>query len=195
MKNKKMLNTSTLVKIAILSAIGYMLMFISIPIPIFFPGFLKIDISDVCAMLGGLSTGPFAGVIIVFIKNLLQVVTGMSTTGGVGEFANFLIEGIFIFIVSTMYKNNFKSLIKGLLLGTLAMIIAGCFVNYFIILPAYEMVGFPIEVVVSMANAINKLVTDKMSFVICMVAPFNALKAVIISLITIPLYKKLDRVL
>ena len=103
MKKTKILSTSALVKISILSAIGYILMFISIPLPMLFPDFLKIDISDLTALLGGIALGPMAGVTIAFLKNLLQFVTGMSTTGGVGEFANFLIGGSFVFTVSYIY--------------------------------------------------------------------------------------------
>ena len=58
MKKTKILSTSALVKISILSAIGYILMFISIPLPMLFPDFLKIDISDLTALLGGISLGP-----------------------------------------------------------------------------------------------------------------------------------------
>lgn len=197
MKTNKAFTTSTLVKIGILSAIGYILMFISIPLPALFPGFLKIDVSDLTALLGGMSLGPVAGLTIAFIKNLLQVVTGMSTTGGVGEFANFLIGGAFVFTVSVMYKNkkDLSSVIKGLLLGTVAMTIAGCLANYFIILPAYEMVGWSTEAVVSMGAAINPAVNDKMSFIIWMIAPFNVLKAAIMAVLTVPLYKKTEKVL
>lgn len=197
MKTNKVFTTSTLVKVGILSAIAYILMFISIPLPALFPGFLKIDISDLPALLGGISLGPVAGLTIAFIKNLLQVVTGMSTTGGVGEFANFLIGGAFVFTVSVIYKNKkeLSSVVKGLLLGTIVMTIAGCLANYFIILPAYEMVGWSTEAVVSMGAAINPAINDKMSFIIWMIAPFNVLKAVIMSVLTAPLYKKTEKVL
>ena len=104
MKSTKFLTVSTLVKISILSAIGYILMFISVPLPMLFPEFLKIDISDLTALLGGISLGPMAGITIAFLKNLLQFITGMSTTGGVGEFANFLIGGSFVFTVSYIYS-------------------------------------------------------------------------------------------
>ena len=103
MKETKLLSTSMLVKISILSAIGYILMFISIPLPMLFPNFLKIDISDLPALLGGISLSPMAGVTIAFLKNLLQFLTGMSSTSGVGEFANFLIGGSFVFTVSYIY--------------------------------------------------------------------------------------------
>lgn len=197
MKKTNLLSTSTLVKIAILSAIGYILMFISVPLPMLFPGFLKIDISDLTALLGGVALGPLAGVTIAFLKNLLQFVTGMSTTGGVGEFANFLIGGSFVFTVSYIYskKRELSGVIIGLLAGMMVMTIVGCVSNYFIILPFYQTIGWPIDAVVAMGADINPTIDSKMSFVIWMIAPFNILKSGLMSLLTLPMYKKTEKIL
>ena len=197
MKRTKFLSTSTLVKISILSAIGYILMFISIPLPMLFPDFLKIDISDLTALLGGVALGPMAGVTIALLKNLLQFVTGMSTTGGVGEFANFLIGGSFVFTVSYIYskKRNIQGVIIGLVSGMVVMTVVGCVANYFIILPFYATIGWSIDAVVSMGAAINPAIDSKMSFIIWMIAPFNILKSGLISLLTLPMYKKTEKVL
>ena len=175
MKSTKFLTVSTLVKISILSAIGYILMFISVPLPMLFPEFLKIDISDLTALLGGISLGPMAGITIAFLKNLLQFITGMSTTGGVGEFANFLIGGSFVFTVSYIYskKRNIQGVIIGLVSGIVVMTVVGCIANYFIILPFYAWIGWSIDAVVSMGAAINPAIDSKMSFIIWMIAPFN----------------------
>nr|WP_317332731.1 ECF transporter S component [uncultured Romboutsia sp.] len=197
MKSTKFLTVSTLVKISILSAIGYILMFISVPLPMLFPEFLKIDISDLTALLGGIALGPMAGVTIAFLKNLLQFITGMSTTGGVGEFANFLIGGSFVFMVSYIYskKRNVSGVIVGLISGIIVMTVVGCIANYFIILPFYATIGWSIDAVVSMGSAINPAIDSKMSFVIWMIAPFNILKSGLMSLLTLPMYKKTEKVL
>ena len=197
MKKTKFLSTSKLVKISILSAIGYILMFISVPLPMLFPEFLKIDISDLTALLGGISLGPMAGVTIAFLKNLLQFITGMSTTGGVGEFANFLIGGSFVFTVSYIYskKRNIQGVIIGLVSGIVVMTVVGCIANYFIILPFYATIGWSIDAVVSMGAAINPAIDSKMSFIIWMIAPFNILKSGLMSLLTLPMYKKTEKIL
>lgn len=197
MKSTKFLTVSTLVKISILSAIGYILMFISVQLPMLFPEFLKIDISDLTALLGGISLGPIAGVTIAFLKNLLQFITGMSTTGGVGEFANFLIGGSFVFTVSYIYskKRNIQGVIIGLVSGMVVMTVVGCVANYFIILPFYATIGWSIDAVVSMGAAINPVIDSKMSFVIWMIAPFNILKSGLMSLLTLPMYKKTEKIL
>ncbi len=197
MKRTKFLKTSTLVKISILSAIGYILMFISVPLPMLFPEFLKIDISDLTALLGGISLGPMVGISIAFLKNLLQFITGMSTTGGVGEIANFLIGGSFVFTVSYIYskKRNVSGVIIGLISGIVIMTIVGCIANYFIILPFYSTIGFSIDAVVSMGSKINPAINDKLTFVIWIIAPFNILKSGIMSLLTLPMYKKTEKIL
>ena len=197
MKSTKFLTVSTLVKISILSAIGYILMFISVPLPMLFPEFLKIDISDLTALLGGISLGPMVGVSIAFLKNLLQFITGMSTTGGVGEIANFLIGGSFVFTVSYIYskKRNVSGVIIGLISGIIIMTIVGCIANYFIILPFYSTIGFSIDAVVSMGSKINPAIKDKLTFVIWIIAPFNILKSGIMSLLTLPMYKKTEKIL
>ena len=195
-KRTKFLTPTTLVKISILSAIGYILMFISVPLPMLFPEFLKVDISDLPALLGGIALGPMAGVTIAFFKNLLQFITGMSTTGGVGEFANFLIGGSFVFTDSYIYskKRDVAGVIIGLISGIIVMTIVGCIANYFIILPFYSKIGWSIDAVVAMGSAINPAINNKLSFVIWIIAPFNILKSGIMSLLTLPMYKKTEKI-
>lgn len=191
-KKHKAMSTNTMTKVAILSAISYILMFISMPIPGLFPDFLKIDISDVPAIFGGMALGPFAGFMIVFIKNLFQAMTA-STTAWIGEIANLLIGGSYVVIVSLVYRNkkNLKGLLVGFILGTIAMVIVGCLTNYYMLLPFYGKI-MPMEAIIDMGNLINPKVTDLGSFVIWMIAPFNLVKAILISLITLPLYKKME---
>src|SRR5574344_1733770 len=120
-RKPRLVSAKTIAKIGVLSAIAYVLMFISVPLPIF-PSFLKIDLSDIPAIFGGISLGPIAGLVIVIIKNFLQGITA-STTGGVGEFANIMIGGSYVLIiclVSRMFKNA-KGVFIGGLLGTIVM--------------------------------------------------------------------------
>jgi len=193
LNSSKKIETSTLVKVGVLSSIGYILMFIAIPIPFLFPDFLKIDISDLPVLIGGITLGPIFGVLIAFIKNLLQFLTGMSTTGGIGELANFLIGASLVFASSMLFKNN-KNLVKALLFGVIAMTLMGVLSNYFLILPFYSTI-MPIEDVIEMASVINPNITGKIDFIIWMIVPFNILKGFIISSITVLTYDKIKKVL
>ena len=49
--------------------------------------------------------------------------------------------------------------------------------------------------VVAMGSAINPIIDSKMSFIIWMIAPFNILKSGLISLLTLPMYKKTEKIL
>ncbi|MEG0857133.1 MAG: ECF transporter S component [Terrisporobacter sp.] len=195
-KKTNSISTKTIAKIGVLSAIAYVLMFISIPLPIF-PSFLKIDLSDIPAIFGGMSLGPMAGLAIVIVKNLLQGLTA-STTGGVGEFANVIIGGSYVLIVCLFYRTwkNYKGVIAGGLVGIAVMTVIGCIINYYIMLPLYSTVyGMPMDVIIQMGTVINPKVKDLFSFVVWMIAPFNIVKAGLMTVVVLPLFKKMEKML
>lgn len=192
---KKHISAKVIALIGILSAISYFLRFIEIPLPIF-PPFLKIDLSDVVAVFGGISMGPVAGFIIVMLKNLLQALTG-STTGGVGEFANILISGPYVIMICVFCKKvkSYKNVVIGAIIGTILMAIVGAIVNYLITFPLYAKIMIPMEVIIGMGNALNPRVTDLFSFMIWLIIPFNLLKGAIMTVVILPLYKKIEKIL
>src|SRR5690606_31303861 len=96
----KQTKVSRYVVIGMLSAVSYVLMLLDFPLP-GFPSFLKIDFSDIPALLGAIIMGPGTGVLIELFKNMIDVLTtGSETRGPVGHFANFTWETTFI---STAY--------------------------------------------------------------------------------------------
>ncbi len=195
-KSSRVISSKTIAKIGVLSAIAYILMFISLPLPIF-PSFLKIDVSDIPAIFGGMSLGPWAGFTIVVVKNLLQAITA-STTGGVGEFANVIIGGSYVLIICLAYRKiqSRKGILIGGLLGTIVMTIIGCIVNYYVMIPLYATVyGMPLDAIIQMGTIINPKVVDLFTFVVWMIAPFNILKASLMTIVTLPLYKKIGNLL
>ncbi|MDY4575962.1 MAG: ECF transporter S component [Intestinibacter sp.] len=188
-------STRLIAQIGILAAISYLLRFFEIPLPIF-PPFLRIDLSDVVAVFGGISMGPVAGFVIVVIKNLLQAITG-STTGGVGEIANVLIAGPYVLMICLFCRKvkSYKNVLIGAVLGTIAMAIVGAVVDYFIVFPLYAKVMVPMEVIIQMGTVLNPRVTDLFSFMIWLVVPFNIVKGAIMTVVILPLYKKVEKIL
>ena len=73
---------------ALLAAVAAVLQFVEFSIPIM-PAFVKLDISDLPALLGTFSLGPVYGAAIQLVKNLLHLPFGSSA--GVGELSNFLL--------------------------------------------------------------------------------------------------------
>ena len=193
-KSKKTMSTRVVAQIGILAAISYFLRFIEFPWPIS-PSFLKLDFSDVVAFFGGLSMGAVPGFIIVVIKNLLQAVSG-STTGGVGEIANILIAGPYVLMICFMCRNvkNYKNVLLGGVLGTAIMAIVGAVVDYYIVFPLYALV-MPMDVIIKMGTVLNPKVTDLFTFMIWIVVPFNIVKGAIMTVVILPLYKKMEKIL
>ena len=72
--------THNLTVAAMLSAVAFILMFIEFPLPMLIPSFVKMDFSDLPALLGAFALGPVYGVAISFMKNLLHIVVKGTST-------------------------------------------------------------------------------------------------------------------
>jgi riboflavin transporter FmnP len=168
-------------------------MLIEFPIPLF-PLFLKMDFSDLPALIAALSMGPLSGVAVELIKNILHGILA-GHTAFIGETANFLVGLSFILTVSLVNghsRSRTKAVYAGLA-GTAAMAVSAAALNYFIFLPLYEAVlGIPVEAVIRMASAVNRFVTDKWSLILWSMVPFNLLKGMILTVILSLLYRKLE---
>ncbi len=191
----KKMALSTLTKIALLAAVAGVLMLFEAPLW-FAPSFYKLDLSELAVMVGALSMGPAAGAMIELIKILLNFVLNGTITGGVGEFANFLIGCSFVVPAAWIYRRqrNIKGMLLGMAAGIVCMVLLGSVINYFILLPVYATVfGQPLEFFIQMGNALNPAIVDLKTFILFAVAPFNLLKGIIISALTFLLYRKLGR--
>ena len=82
---------------AVLAAVAFLLAFFELPLPLS-PSFARMDLSDLPALIGAFAFGPASGVMIELIKNLLQLFS--TSTGGVGELANYLMGASFVGIAA-----------------------------------------------------------------------------------------------
>jgi len=177
-----------------LAAVSFVLMLLSFPLAAFFPPFLKLDLSDLPAVLGGFALGPIAGIFIEMIKNILNILIKGTDTGGVGELSNFIVGCCFVVPASLIYmrRKTRKNAVLGLLAGTVAMTIGACFSNYYIILPLYQQF-MPLEQIV--ASSPFAAVKDIKTFILFAIVPFNLFKSMVISLAALLIYKKLSPIL
>jgi riboflavin transporter FmnP len=194
-------STKQLVTIGLLSALSYVLMLVHFPFK--YLGFLEFEFSDIPAVIAALAYGPLAGVVVELIKNLVKALTA-STTGMVGELANFLISSAFIIPVGILYKlrmakkNQTVSMNKNaagsktwdglymlfvFTIGTISMATAGALLNYFVMLPLYAKLFGGMDVIVGIASANVSAVKDLASLVIIGITPFNIVKGIYISAI------------
>ena len=184
-------------QIGMLSAIATVLMLFEIPLP-FAPSFYEIDFSEVPILIGSFAMGPLAGATIEFIKILLNFAINGTVTAGVGEIANFLIGCALVVPAALIYKNKHtrNGALIGMITGTVFMAVVGCFMNAFILLPAYaKAFKMPLDALVGMGTAVNKHITDLKTFVLLAVGPFNLLKGALVSLIVFLVYKKISPIL
>lgn len=193
----KDMKTKTLTKIGILGAVSFILMMIEFPLP-FAPAFYKLDFSEVAVLMGGFALGPVAAVWIEALKVTLNLLFQGSITAGVGEIANFLIGISFVVPASMIYTKHKtkKNAMKGLIHGTIWMAVMGFVLNYFVLLPAYSyFLKMPIEALVGMGAAIIPAIDTKFKFVLLATTPFNLFKGIVVSVVTLYLYKHISPLL
>ena len=180
-KEKKRISTKVIAQIGVLGAIAMVLMLFDIPLP-FAPTFYKIDFSEVPVLVGAFTMGPVAGALIELVKILL----------------NFLIGCAMCIPASLIYQklHSRKGAIIGMVTGTVFMTIVGCFINAYLLLPAYAAAfHMPIDALVAMGTAVNSHINSLLTFVLLSVAPFNLLKGFLVSLIVFLIYKKISPIL
>lgn len=170
--------TNKMIKISLLSAIAVILMYVDVPVIPPFP-WLKMDLSDVPALIGAFGFGPIVGVIIELFKNILYILIKGSGTGFVGETANFLIGSALVLPAGIIYHRNKskKNAILGMALGAISIEIVGILANVYFLLPAYGM---------HMSQA------ELIKYVTVGLLPLNGAKAMIVSIITYFLYKRVS---
>ncbi|MGN0335718.1 MAG: ECF transporter S component [Lachnospiraceae bacterium] len=191
-------HTRKLVEIAMLGAVSAILMFFEFPLPFIAPSFYEMDLSEVPVLIGAFALGPAAGATIELLKVLLKLLIKGTTTAFVGDLANFLVGCAFVMPAALIYKykKSKKNALIGMAAGTVIMAAVGCFINAYILLPTYAAAfGMPIEAFIEMGTAINANITNIFTFVILAVAPFNLIKGLVISLITLFIYKYISPIL
>ena len=195
--SKKLLTTKTMVQIGLLSAAAIILMLFEIPLW-FAPPFYKIDFSEVPVIVGALALGPIAGILIELVKIILNFLIDGTMTAGVGELANFVIGCSLVVPAAMIYKKNKtkKSAMIGLAVGTVFMTAIGCVLNAYLLLPAYATAfHLDIQKLIDMGTAINPNINSLWTFILLAVAPFNFIKGLLVSLVTLLIYKRISMIL
>ena len=174
---------------AMLSAIAFVLMFLDTAVPIM-PSFIKLDLSELPALVASFALGPVYGVVVCLIKNLLHLL--MTTTGGVGELSNFILGAAFVLPAGLIYqhKKTKKNAILGAIIGALTMAVISFPSNLFIVYPVYYNF-MPKDVIVSAYQALVPFANID-SIIKCLLffnVPFTFVKGLISAIITILIYQ------
>ena len=192
-KKSSFQNVRMLTMTAALSAIAFVLAFFEFPVPLS-PSFARIDLSDLPALIGAFAYGPVSGVLIELVKNALQLLT--SSTGGIGELANFIMGSSFVVAAGLIYKHHKtkKTAILACLIASVIMGVVVTVVNYFILLPVFE-AFMPLDQLIASFGEFMPFIKKKLDVVLFNAFPFNLLKGIGISIVTMLLYKRLTPIL
>ena len=180
---------------AMLGAVAAVLMYLEFPIPIM-PAFVKLDVSELPALIASFAYGPVSGVLVCLIKNLIKLPS--TSTAAVGELFNFVMGALFVGVAGIVYKRNKtrKGAIVGALLGALVMAVVSVPYNYFIVYPAYVvMYHLPLEAIIGMYQAINPSVDGLLTCLLVFNLPFTFVKGVLDALLCFLIYKPLSPIL
>ena len=184
------MNVRYLTVTAMLSAIAFILMFLDFSVPVM-PNFIRMDLSELPALIGAFAMGPACGVWVCLVKNLLHLF--MTSTGGVGELSNFVLGVAFVLPAGLIYKHkkNKKSAITGALIGALCMALFSFPCNYFVVYPIYTKM-MPMDVIIGAYQAIVPSVKELWQCLLFFNVPFTFVKGLFSVLITMVVYKKIS---
>ena len=192
--NTKKKNLRMIAVTAIMSALSAVLMFVEFSIPIM-PAFIKLDVSELPALITSFTFGPVCGVAVCLVKNLIHLF--VTSTFGVGELSNFILGAIFVFVAGMFYKHkhNRKYALIGAMTGDLAMAVPCFFVNLFFVYPIYIKLMLPEEAILGMYRAILPSVDSLWKAILIFNVPFTFVKGLISVAITFIVYPKLSPIL
>ena len=179
---RKVFTTKNISGMAVFSALSFIVYLLEIPIFASTPAsFLQLDLSNVFVMLAGFMYGPIPAILITIVKETIHITVG--STGGVGELANTIITTAYVLIPSIVYTKR-----KGLKTVIFTLVIA-CIVQVGVSVIVNRYVNFPFFTG-STPFVITQTSETLFSALWVYVLAFNAIKSVVISILTVVLYKK-----
>ena len=193
---KKQQTTAYIVKIAMLSAVAFLLNLIDFPVPLM-PSFVKLDISDLPALLGSFALGPVAGVIIEVLKNVLKVIVRGTSTQFVGELFSIVMGGVFVVVAGLIYKakHTRAGAVIAAVVGAVAMAVASLPMNYYVVYPLYATLFGGMDRIIGAYRAIWGGAGDLFTCLSVFNIPFTFVKGMLDALICFLIYKPLSPLL
>ena len=169
--------TRRLTVLALLCAISVALVyFIRFP---FFPAasHLEYDPADIPILIGTFITGPVGGLLLTVAASAVQAMTVSAKAGWIGFCMHVFATGTYVIVAGNIYRKNKSKngAVISVIFGTLAMTVVMIPLNL-IFTPMY---GVPIDIV--------------KESIVPFIIPFNLLKASINGVITLLLYRVVEK--
>ena len=166
-------------KVAVLSALAFLLMFVP-AVPIFPPApFLTYEPSEIPALVGGLLLGPSAGMAVIAVKSLLMLIYRCDPLSILGTAMNALAGVSLVGVASWRLRKNPRGVIRGIAMAVLVMTAVMVVANYFV----FELFMKLLGVSSSLSSA---------QYVVAFCAPFNVMKGVLSGTLGYVIFKRLS---
>ena len=195
-----MTNTHTRIReltvTAMLCAVATILMFLDFSLPMVIPSFVKMDVSELPALLASFSLGPVYGIAVCLVKNILNVIFHGST-GGIGELCNFLIGASFVGTAGLIYRfhKTRKGAVIAALVGAVVMAVVSVPVNYFLSYPVYAAMFGGIDAIIAAYQELRPGTNGLMECLLVFNMPFTLVKGLINAALCFLIYKPLSPIL
>ena len=184
--------TRRLTGTAMLAAVATVLQFLSFPMPMLIPSFIKMDFSELPGLIAAFAYGPLSGAAVCLVKNLVCLLIKNSGTGGVGELCNFMLGVCFCVPAGLIYRRNRTrtGAIVGALAGAVTMAVLSVFINYYIMYPIYTNF-MPMEAIIGMYQAIVPGIKNLWGALWRFNMPFTLVKGLAAAILCFLVYKPL----
>jgi riboflavin transporter FmnP len=182
--------------VGMMSALTYILYLPIFRIPIIL--FLELNLSEIVIFIGGFSLGPLAAIFIGLFRFLFPLF--YTTTGGIGELADYLYSMAFVLPGVILYQRHRdkRTASIGFIIGFIsqltvtsllnALVITDLYLRLFLILTPEAFLGYIQTVLPQVEN-------PYWSLVLWMYLPFNAFKNLVIIALTLVTYKRTHRLI
>lgn len=178
LKSNNLINTRTLVFLALLAALSIVLVFF-IHLPILpAASFLEYDPADIPILIGTFLFGPWAGLALTVVVSVIQGLTVSASSGVIGIMMHIFATGIMSVVAGLIYRRgkSLKRAVVALIAGGIAMTLSMLAWNL-VFTPIF--MGTPREAVVGMLLPVF--------------LPFNLIKAGINSVVAFLVYKPVSK--
>ena len=197
LKRKNKFSASLIAKIAMFSALASVLQLWRIPIPVLFPPWLELNFADVPALIGTFALGPVSGSIIVILKIAIKLMIHGTSSAFTGDLSDLICGLMLIIPAGIIYKRNrtFKGAVLALAISSVFSTGVSVLSNRFIIVPAYAKAFGGIGAIANLVSNLFPSITAENFYNYYLplsVVPFNLMRCIIASIITMLVYKRIS---
>lgn len=196
---KSYFSSTRIALISMFATLAGVLYIFNFSMPFAFPSFLDFKFSDIPVLIGSFTLGPISGAIIVVVQILIKLVIEGTTTNFVGELSDLMTCCAFAVTAGVIYskKRTFKGALIAIAVGIICEVTVAILMNWLVLVPFYVsfFFGGSWGPLIGMMTPLFPACTKETFYNFYLwgsVLPFNLLRCLVASLVTILVYKRIS---